>query len=75
MINYAEWVDEYERELERINAIKDKIVVEYDTAVKTGGNHIEIKYRIAHYKQLISECQATITTLRERAKKYGGQNQ
>lgn len=70
MIDYAEWVKEYEQELERLVALKDKLEAQYSNAFLSEEGYINLKYRIAHYKQLILECQTTISVLKERAKKF-----
>lgn len=70
MIDYAEWVDEYEGELKRLNAIKDKLEAEYSNAFLSEEGYLDLKFRIAHYKQLILECQTTINTLKGKTKKF-----
>lgn len=70
MIDYAEWVNEYERELDRLVAVKDKLEAEYSNAFLSEEGYLDLKFRIAHYKQLILECHTTINTLKGKAKKF-----
>lgn len=76
MIDYAEWVNEYEQELERLVYMKDKLEAKYNsTIIKDENGRLDLKYRIAHYKQLILECQSIIIILKEKAKKFKEANQ
>ena len=74
MIDYAEWANEYEQELERLVSMKDKLEAKYNsTIIKDENGRLDLKCRkcrIAHYKQLILECQSTIIILKEKAKKF-----
>lgn len=69
-VYYEQWAKEYEENIKKLTAIKDKLQEECKTETEDSSKKFTLKMQIARYSCLIMEAKASLATLRERMKKY-----
>lgn len=67
-VDYEKWAQEYEDNITKLNAIKDKL--QEECKAKDSSKKFTLKIQIAHYSYLIMEAKSSLATLRERMKRY-----